>query len=119
MSAHPSPATSRETNTGPGVAFTSAVLAVQVPEKVLSRPDARAALRLVMRTWLPLSEAVLGMVATTLPDPRTAVPDRLERLLPLRALHSKRDELPPEALQVVTEPCLRCTRPVHVFASVC
>ena len=31
-----------------------------VPERALQQPDARGALRTVLRAWLPLSDAVLG-----------------------------------------------------------
>ena len=42
----------------------------QVPAKAMASPEARTALRAVLRTWLPLSEAVLGMAVAQLPSPR-------------------------------------------------
>lgn len=56
----------------------------RVPDKVLGHPDARQALRSVLRAWLPLSEAVLGMAFQHLPSPVSAAPERLSRLLPPR-----------------------------------
>ncbi len=44
----------------------------QVPDKALAHPEPRTALRAVLRAWLPLSEAVLGMAVEHLPDPRQA-----------------------------------------------
>lgn len=35
----------------------------------------------VLRAWLPLSEAVLGMAVTQLPYPAAAAPTRIPRLL--------------------------------------
>lgn len=40
-----------------------------VSDKVLGHPDARSALRAVLRAWLPLPAAVLGMAVAHLPDP--------------------------------------------------
>lgn len=54
-----------------------------IPERSISTPDSRSALRSVLRAWLPLSEAVLGMAAEHLPSPRSAR-DRVPRLLPPR-----------------------------------
>jgi translation elongation factor EF-G len=56
-------------------------LGARVPAKVLEGPDARAALRAVLRAWLPLSEAVLGMAVSHLPSPPDAAPARVPRLL--------------------------------------
>ena len=44
-------------------------LGLGVSEKVLAHPDSRAALRAVLRAWLPLSEAVLGAAVDQLPSP--------------------------------------------------
>lgn len=55
-----------------------------IPERALSTPDARSALRSVLRVWLPLSEAVLGMAKECLPSPPQAAPERVSRLLPSR-----------------------------------
>ena len=55
-----------------------------ISERAISGSDARAALRTVLRTWLPLSEAVLGMAAQHLPSPAAAAPLRVHRLLPPR-----------------------------------
>ena len=43
-------------------------------ERALSAAEPRTALRAVMRTWLPLSEAVLGMAVEQLPSPKQARP---------------------------------------------
>ena len=44
----------------------------QVSDKALAHPERRTALQSVLRAWLPLSEAVLGMVVEHLPNPRQA-----------------------------------------------
>jgi ribosome assembly protein 1 len=56
-------------------------LAARVPQKALEANDPRQALRAVLRAWLPLSEAVLGMAVRHLPSPPEAAPFRLPRLL--------------------------------------
>ncbi|KAK9830922.1 hypothetical protein WJX81_005694 [Elliptochloris bilobata] len=66
----------------------------QVPAKALVHPEARTALRAVLRAWLPLSEAVLGMAVDQLPSPRQAAPQRLPRLLPLSEAHAPDAQLP-------------------------
>ncbi|KAG2439846.1 hypothetical protein HYH02_010478 [Chlamydomonas schloesseri] len=52
-----------------------------VPAKALEHGDPRQALRSVLRAWLPLSEAVLGMAVQQLPSPAAAAPFRAPRLL--------------------------------------
>jgi ribosome assembly protein 1 len=52
-----------------------------VPAKVLEGGDPRAALKAVLRAWLPLSEAVLGMTVSHLPSPAAAAPLRLPHLM--------------------------------------
>ncbi len=76
------------------------VAAVQVSDRALAQNDAKAALRVVMKSWLPLSEAVLGMAVEQLPDPITAAPERLPRLLALSALDGMAAPLNPSAQQV-------------------
>ncbi|GAX83661.1 hypothetical protein CEUSTIGMA_g11086.t1 [Chlamydomonas eustigma] len=51
-----------------------------VPQRSLEG-DTKQALRAVLRAWLPLSEAVLGMAVAKLPGPATAAPLRMSRLL--------------------------------------
>ena len=58
-----------------------------VPTRALEQSDLRQALRAVMRAWLPLSEAVLGMAVNKLPGPSEAAPYRITRLL-----HSSRHD---------------------------
>ena len=60
----------------------------QVSEKAISHPDAKTALRAVMRGWLPLSEAVLSMAVEQLPSPLEAAPERLPHLLALDAIEA-------------------------------
>ena len=77
------------------------VAAVQVSDRALAQSDAKAALRTVMKSWLPLSEAVLGMAVEQLPDPITAAPERLPRLLALSALDGMAPQLSPSIQQVI------------------
>ena len=74
--------------------------AVQVSERALAQADPKAALRAVMKSWLPLSEAVLGMAVEQLPDPISAAPERLPRLLALAALDGMASPLSPSVRQV-------------------
>jgi ribosome assembly protein 1 len=64
-----------------GPIVTSRGLSPHVPAKLLEGGDPRAALKAVLRAWLPLSEAVLGMTVAHLPSPATAAPLRLPHLL--------------------------------------
>lgn len=57
-----------------------------------SPPRCAALYQAVLRAWLPLSEAILGMVTEQLPSPPAAAPERLARLLPAQPDLS---ELPP------------------------
>jgi hypothetical protein len=53
-----------------------------VPAKLLDpSADPRTAVKAVLKAWLPLSEAVLGMAVTHLPSPDAAAPIRLPHLL--------------------------------------
>ena len=72
----------------------------QVTDRMLAHPDARTALRTVLKAWLPLSEAVLSMAVQHLPDPAAAAPGRLVRLLPPQQLHLKGMQLPTSLQQV-------------------
>jgi ribosome assembly protein 1 len=49
----------------------------------MDAPDPRQALRAVLKSWLPLSEAVLSMASLHLPSPPEAAPARVPRLLGL------------------------------------
>ncbi|MEW5299576.1 MAG: hypothetical protein WDW36_002577 [Sanguina aurantia] len=53
----------------------------QVTARALEHSDPRQALRAVLRAWLPLSEAVLGMAVACLPSPSEAAPSRVPHLL--------------------------------------
>jgi hypothetical protein len=56
-------------------------------------------LRSVLRAWLPLSEAVLGMAVTHLPSPAAASPERMPKLLALRQGAALSSDLPPAAAE--------------------
>ncbi len=73
---------------------------VQITDRMLMHPDARTVLRSVLKGWLPLSEAVLSMAVEHLPDPASAAPGRLARLLPPQQLHLKGVQLPKDLQQV-------------------
>ena len=45
-------------------------LGLSISEKTVAHPDARTALRSVLRAWLPLSEAILGAAVDQLPSPQ-------------------------------------------------
>ena len=78
------------------------VTGAQVSDRALAQTDAKAALRTVMKSWLPVSEAVLGMAVEQLPDPITAAPERLPRLLALSALDGAAAPLSPSVQQVIS-----------------
>lgn len=88
---------------------------MQVSEKALAQADAKAALRTVMKSWLPLSEAVLGMAVEELPDPVSAAPERLPRLLTLDALGAPAALMGP-AVQQVRGSCLLLLQALHAQA---
>ena len=73
---------------------------MQVSDKALAQADPKAALRAVMKSWLPLSEAVLGMAVEQLPDPASAAPERLPRLLALDAMDALDSSLSASVQQV-------------------
>ncbi|RDX92267.1 Elongation factor-like GTPase 1, partial [Mucuna pruriens] len=55
-----------------------------VPQRELQNKDVKVVLQAVMSRWLPLSDAVLGMVVRCLPDPVAAQAFRISRLIPKR-----------------------------------
>ena len=79
-------------------------LGAQVDVRGLARMESRAALRAVLRAWLPLAEAVLGMSVEVLPHPRDAAPLRTPHLLPQI---STTLQLPPATQEVSNIPCFR------------
>jgi len=81
----------------PGTSYNAVV---QITDRMLMHPDARTVLRSVLKAWLPLSEAVLSMAVEHLPDPASAAPGRLARLLPPQQLHLKGVQLPKDLQQV-------------------
>ncbi|KAL3134116.1 hypothetical protein ABBQ32_008537 [Trebouxia sp. C0010 RCD-2024] len=96
----------------------------QVTDRMLAHSDARTVLRAVLKAWLPLSEAVLSMAVEHLPDPATAAPGRLARLLPPQQLHLKGAQLSKdlqEALDAAEKGVERCNTspeaPVVVYVS--
>ncbi|DBB16984.1 TPA: hypothetical protein ACH3X3_014090 [Trebouxia sp. C0006] len=73
----------------------------QITDRMLMHPDARTVLRSILKAWLPLSEAVLSMAVEHLPDPASAAPGRLARLLPPQQLHLKGLQLPKDLQQAL------------------
>lgn len=73
---------------------------LQVGDKALAHPNPKLAVRAVMRSWLPLPEAVLSMVVSTLPDPATAAPERLDHLLPLQPAKLRAAHADEQTIQV-------------------
>ena len=70
-------------------------VAQQVPARELNGPDRRAALRAVLRAWLPLSSCILDMVVQQLPSPRASAAKRMP-VLSARCAHledSQNDKL--------------------------
>lgn len=55
---------------------------LKIDEKLTQHADARVALRGFMRSWLPLSDAILTMGVQFLPNPKDAAPNRIDRFLP-------------------------------------
>ncbi|PKA48851.1 Elongation factor 2 [Apostasia shenzhenica] len=67
-------------------------LNLSIPPRELLNKDAKSVLKAVMRRWLPLSDSVLSMVIKCMPDPISAQPLRISRLLPKRELAIYDDE---------------------------
>jgi ribosome assembly protein 1 len=61
---------------------TSLNLENKVNKRDMAGKDGKLKLQAVMRAWLPLSSAVLGMVVRALPSPIEAQKNRVERLWP-------------------------------------
>jgi ribosome assembly protein 1 len=77
-----------------------------VSEKAISQSDPRSALKAVMRSWLPLSEAVLGMAVKQLPSPAEAAPERLPHLLALDSIDAvAASHLPAATRRARCPPC--------------
>lgn len=65
---------------------------LSVPPRELQNKDVKVVLQAVMSRWLPLSDAVLGMVVRCLPDPVVAQAYRISRLVPKREVEVAEDE---------------------------
>ncbi|KAL6508658.1 hypothetical protein OROGR_023369 [Orobanche gracilis] len=57
---------------------------LSIPSRELENKDPKARLQAVMSRWLPLSDAILSMVARCVTDPIAAQSFRISRLLPKR-----------------------------------
>ncbi|CAM6088803.1 unnamed protein product [Calypogeia fissa] len=53
-----------------------------IPSRDLLQKDQKLVQQAVMSRWLPLSNTILSMVVECLPSPVSAMPDRIDRLLP-------------------------------------
>ena len=71
---------------GKDLATMAASLKVDVLEKDLKSADRKSALDAIMKAWLPLSPAVLEMVAHCLPSPTGSSTRRVHRLMPAPTL---------------------------------
>ncbi|EPS72321.1 hypothetical protein M569_02432 [Genlisea aurea] len=58
---------------------------LSIPPRELQHRDPKAVLQAVLSRWLPLSDAVLSMVIKCMPDPVSAQPLRISKLLPKRS----------------------------------
>lgn len=92
-----------------------------IPARDLQQKDPKLVLQAVMSRWLPLSEAVLSMVVECLPDPASAMPERVERLLPTEELlneASTKIEGELESVRKAVEGCVRSEdAPCVIFVS--
>ncbi|KAH7683060.1 Protein-synthesizing GTPase protein [Dioscorea alata] len=57
-----------------------------IPPRDLQKKDPKVVLQSVMSRWLPLSDSILSMVVSCMPDPLSAQLIRISRLLPKREL---------------------------------
>ncbi|KAK7308281.1 hypothetical protein VNO77_41883 [Canavalia gladiata] len=57
---------------------------LSVPARELQNKDAKVVLQAVMSRWLPLSDTILSMVVSCMPDPAAAQLSRISRLIPKR-----------------------------------
>ena len=74
---------------GKDLAGMAAALKVDVQEKDLKSTDRKHALNTILKAWLPLSPAILEMVAHHLPSPITSASHRVFRLMPKPALKAE------------------------------
>ncbi|KAI9082213.1 hypothetical protein K1719_035636 [Acacia pycnantha] len=59
---------------------------LSIPSRELQNKDPKLVLQAVMSRWLPLSDTILSMVVKCMPDPVSAQPFRISRLLPKRVV---------------------------------
>ncbi|KAG9134943.1 hypothetical protein Leryth_001247 [Lithospermum erythrorhizon] len=82
---------------------------LSIPPRELQNKDPKAVLQSVLSRWLPLADAVLGMVVKHLPDPISAQAYRVSRLLPKREImedHGNSDVLAEaEVVRLSVEAC--------------
>lgn len=79
-----------------------------IPPRDLLQKDPKLVLQAVMSRWLLLSDTILSMVVECLPSPVSAMPDRIERLLPKQDfLFNSNTEVQPklEAVRDAVEVC--------------
>jgi len=99
------------------LATLAASLKVEVPEKDLRSSDRRMALQSVMRAWMPMSPALLEMVAHCVPSPVQAAPHRINRVLPVPVLRGTRPPGVDEARKAVMEASPSDSAPKIIFVS--
>ena len=85
---------------GKGLVEMAASLKLDVAEKDLRSTDRKHALDAVLKAWLPLSPAILEMVAHCLPSPVRSAPQRAHRLMPRPTL--KAELAPHDATELST-----------------
>ena len=80
-------------------------LGLTVPPRQLRGTDSTQKLRAVMRAWLPLAGAVLGMVAKHLPSPTESATSRIDKVRARSAVCFR-----------PWPPCSRCVAPSHMMS---
>ena len=66
----------------------------------MKHAEPRKALRSFLQSWLPLSKAVLDMVADQLPDPKEAAAEKIKALLPPEHFEAQIAQMPPHVQKV-------------------
>ncbi|WPT16578.1 Elongation factor-like GTPase 1 [Picochlorum sp. SENEW3] len=84
-------------------------------KQLTQHADARVALRGFMRSWLPLSDAILTMGVQFLPNPRVAAPNRIDRFLTQQ--DGNQNDLLREVKEAITSCDTRETAPLVIYVS--
>eukprot|EP00002_Diphylleia_rotans_P036304 TRINITY_DN7986_c0_g1_i2.p1 TRINITY_DN7986_c0_g1~~TRINITY_DN7986_c0_g1_i2.p1 ORF type:complete len:940 (+),score=201.95 TRINITY_DN7986_c0_g1_i2:50-2869(+) len=98
-------------------------LQLDIPPRELRNRDSKSILQSIMTRWLPLPEAVLGMIVKHLPNPREAQQLKIPKIWPSLFAQSQMTATGPDVSEqkLLAESILNCSKdenaPVVIFVS--